>query len=228
MDRSRLWGIARLIAAAAIVAAIAGQLHKSIDFWHDAGIADVSSNVVSFFSFFTIDSNSASALVLVAVGLLALWRREEDPLLYGVRAAVTTYMVVTGIVYNLLLRNIELPQGMTLVWSNEILHLAAPLFLVADWLFGPGRRPLTRRAAWWTLAFPACWIAYTLLRGPHVDDGVLHRSYWYPYPFLNPHTSAGGYWSVAAYCVVIAVVVAVVALEIVRLSRRRSPIQEVH
>src|SRR5690606_29600106 len=35
-------------------------------------------------------------------------------------SCVTTYMIITGIVYNLLLRGIELPQGSTVPWSNEV------------------------------------------------------------------------------------------------------------
>ena len=52
-------------------------------------------------------------------------------------ACVTTYMIVTGIVYNTLLRGVELPQGVTVWWSNEILHVVAPLLLLADLFFAP-------------------------------------------------------------------------------------------
>ena len=37
---------------------------------------------------------------------------------------MTTYMIVTGLVYNILLRGIELPQGSEPIpWSNETLHV---------------------------------------------------------------------------------------------------------
>jgi len=51
-------------------------------------------------------------------------------------ACVTTYMLVTGVVYNTLLRGIELPQGTTVPGSNEVLHVIGPVFLLLDLIFG--------------------------------------------------------------------------------------------
>ena len=51
-------------------------------------------------------------------------------------ACATTYMLVTGVVYNTLLRGIELPQGTTVPWSNEVLHVIGPVFLLLDLIFG--------------------------------------------------------------------------------------------
>ena len=58
-------------------------------------------NAANFFSFFTIESNILTAIVL-GVGAL------RDPRGHGwqlFRGAVTLYMTITGIVYNLLLTN---------------------------------------------------------------------------------------------------------------------------
>ena len=41
-------------------------------------------------------------------------------------------MVVTGVVYNLLLRGIVLDQGTTVPWSNEVMHLVGPAFMLLD------------------------------------------------------------------------------------------------
>ena len=56
------------------------------------------------------------------------------------RASVTSYMAVTGIVYNMLLRGVNVSEGSVLPWSNEVLHVVGPLLMVIDWLFAPGRR----------------------------------------------------------------------------------------
>jgi hypothetical protein len=217
-----LFAFTRLAVAIAIGAAVVAQLATSIGFWRGRGVTDVTSNVVSFFSFFTIESNVAAAVVLAVGAVLLVVRKADDTVLYTVtRAAVVTYMVVTGIVYNLLLRGIELPQGSTVGWSNEILHAVAPVYLLLDWIFAPGRVPLDARRIWPILVFPIVWVVYTLVRGPLVVDAVYGNDFWYPYPFLNPNTSANGYLSVAFYVVLIAAVIGLVAAGVLWISRRR-------
>ena len=214
----------RVIVAVAIIAAVVGQLLVSLDFWRDSGVTNIGSNVANFFSFFTVDANIASAVVLLIGAGLAVAGRSTDPDWFAVtRASVTTYMVVTGIVYNLLLRGIELPQGSTLGWSNEVLHVVAPVYLLVDWILAPGRRPLGAKRIWPILVFPIVWVVYTLVRGPLVVDQVFGNDFWYPYPFLNPNASANGYLSVTFYVVLIAAVIGLVAAGVLWISRRRAP-----
>lgn len=209
----------RAVALLAIGAAIVGQIVTSLEFWRSEGLTDIAFRLTNFFSFFTIESNAASVVVLtMAIGATLLGR--SPTWLLVLRAAVTAYMVTTGIVYNLLLRGIELPQGSTLDWSNEILHVWGPLYMLVDWIFGPGRRPLEWRALVAIIAFPLVWAVYTLVRGPLVYDPVLDGA-WYPYPFLNPDTSANGYLSVAFYVILIAAVIGLVGAGVVRISRSR-------
>lgn len=214
--------VLRLAGALAIVAAIVGQLTLSYANWTATG-ADVGFQFVNFFSFFTIDANVLSAIVLV-IGAVLTARRMTDPTWFAVaRGSVVTYMVVTGIVYNLLLRGIELPQGTTLAWSNEVLHVVAPIVLVLDWLFAPGRVELATRRIWIIIVFPLVWAVYTLVRGPLAID---HRTgdAWYPYPFMNPATSANGYLSVSFYILLITVIIGLAAAGVIWVSRKRMPV----
>jgi hypothetical protein len=216
-----LFIVLRVGIAAAIAAAAFGQLFYSIDYWTDLGVTNIGSNVVNFFSFFTIDSNLLS-LVLMLIGAVFLIRKTDDPNWYLIaRASVVTYMVTTGVVYNLLLRGIELPQGSTLAWSNEILHVIAPIYLLLDWVLAPGRKPLDYKTVWIVIVFPLVWSVYTLIRGPFVEDQVFGNAYWYPYPFLNPYTSAQGYVTVAFYMLLITVIIAAAGLGTVWVSRRK-------
>jgi hypothetical protein len=209
--------------AVAIVAAVIAQFSASLAFWNDRGIDNVGSQSLNFFSFFTVESNIAAAVVLAVGAVLLAVRPGPDPTAYALtRASVVTYMVVTGVVYNLLLRGIELPQGSTVAWSNEVLHVVAPLYLLIDWVFAPGRSPIAPRKIWVVLVFPLVWTAYTLVRGPFVDDQVYGNAFWYPYPFLNPFTSANGYLSVTFYVILIAVVIGLVAAGVLWISRRRA------
>ena len=218
-----LFAVLRVAVAGVIVAAVVGQLNLSIGYWGDKGGVDVATHIVHFFSFFTIDSNILSAVVLLIGAYFLLFRKGDDPQWYNlVRAATATYMITTGVVYNLLLRGIELPQGSTLGWSNEILHVIACLWLLIDWVLAPGRTPIASSQLWKVLVFPLVWCIYTLVRGPLVADTVYGNPFWYPYPFLNPNTSANGYLSVAFYVILITLVISAAAAGVLWVSRRRA------
>jgi hypothetical protein len=218
-----LFAVLRIAVAVLIVAAIVGQLNLSLGYWASKGGVDSATHVVHFFSFFTIDSNILSVVALLIGAFLLLFRKGDNPRQYNLfLAAVATYMITTGVVYNLLLRGIELPQGSTLAWSNEVLHVIAPLWLLIDWLFAPGRAPIATSQLWKILVFPLVWCVYTLVRGPLVADTVYGNPFWYPYPFLNPNTSANGYFSVAFYVILITLVISAAAVGVLWVSRRKA------
>jgi hypothetical protein len=218
-----VWTVLRLAMAAVMVAAISAQLAKSIGTATKLG-RDVTTTIANFFSFFTILSNALAAIVLIwaAVWYFTRGRRAlaEPPALALALASVSTYMIITGIVYNALLRFITLPQGSAPIpWSNEVLHLIGPLFLLADVFFGPLRRALPWRSLWAVVAFPILWVAYTMVRGPLITNPVSRDPFWYPYPFLNPN-NPGGWPSVIVYVIGIAVAIVAVGAFVVWWGRR--------
>lgn len=205
--------VLRAAAAAVIVVAIVAQLQRTIENTLAAG-GDVGFVLVNFFSFFTIESNVLAVVSLAVGAVLVAAGRAETVGFTVFRLVAVTYMTVTLIVYNLLLRGIELPQGQTVPWSNEILHVVGPLLLIADWLFAPGRNRLEVNRVWAVVVFPIVWAVYTLIRGPIVE--------WYPYPFLNPGNSENGYLSVAFYVILIAAVMIGVGAAGTWVTRRRE------
>ena len=73
---------------------------------------------------------------------------------------------------------------MPMTWTNAVVHVLFPIYLVIDWLVDPpGSRIGWRRALLW-LAYPTLYIVYTFVRGALVG--------WYPYPFfdLNANSAA--------------------------------------
>jgi uncharacterized membrane protein YidH (DUF202 family) len=216
------WNLARTAMAVLIAAAVIAQFSSSVEGARANG-RDVVTVVANFFSFFTILSNVSALVVLAIVGVRFFVRRrrlDADPsALATVLAWVSTYMVVTGVVYNLLLRGLPL-QPETVPWSNEILHVWGPLFLLLDLVLGPGRRRLPWTAALGAAIFPIAWIAYTLVRAPLIINPTTGEASWYPYPFLDP--ANGGWGSVAVYIVVIAVFIVGVAFGAVALGRGRG------
>ncbi len=190
-----------------------------------AGI-DASTAVLRLLSFFTVQSNLLAAAVLAWAGVRVLvGRRGQDSAALGVAlAAVTTYMLVTGIVYNAVLRGAG-DVGIMLGWSNDIHHVIGPAFLLLDLLIAPGRRALR----WWSLlvvlVYPVVWAASTLILGPHLVSPSTGTTPWYPYPFLDPTTTPGGYAGVAGWDSGIAAVITGIGALVILVGRLRSRVR---
>lgn len=217
-----LFIVVRILGAAAIIAAIVTQFANNVAFWMSQGITDLSALPVNFLSFFTIDSNILSVVAFL-VGAVLLIRRVDDTQSWAVfRASVTAYMTVTFIVYNMLLRGVNVAEGLVVPWTNEVLHVIGPLLIIADWLFAPGRRRLEWRSIWTIIIFPVVWAVYTMVRGPFAANPLAGEQGWYPYPFLDPANSTEGYISVAFYVVLIAAIIGGVGALVIWVSRRRE------
>lgn len=224
------WPYARLAASALAVAAIIAQLVRTLEIAlasETAWGSHLPTVIANFFSFFTILSNVLAAVTLALGGAWALANRRttspEPRWLAAFLACASTYAIVTGIVYNTLLRGIELPQGATVPWSNEVLHVIVPLVMLLDLLFAPRRRA----PGWGTVGvaaiFPIVWVAYTLIRANLVISPSTGEPWWYPYPFLNPHNN-GGYGGVALWVLLIAAIIIATAAFVVWLGRRRGTV----
>ena len=222
------WPYFRFAAAALGFAAIARQLTLTLSNAANASTewgGHLPTLMVNFFSYFTILSNFITAVVLVIGGIWALRTRKsadvEPVWLATLFACISTYMIVTGIVYNLLLRNIPL-GGISDVWTNETLHVVIPLVMLADVLFAPRRRALGWSTVFIAAIFPVVWAVYTLIRANFIIGPATGNPWWYPYPFLDPHLTPGGYLGVAGYIVGIAIAIIGVAAFVVWVGRRRS------
>lgn len=209
--------IVRAIVALAIAAAVLGQVLTSLAFWTARGDASIPLDLLNFFSFFSIESNLLAMVSLAALVVIAVQRRPVTRGWHVLALCATTYMVTTGIVYNILLRGIELPQGATLAWSNEILHLVAPVWMLADWLLASRERDVRWGDAAIVAIYPVAWLAYTLVRGPVTPDQATGDGSWYPYPFLDP--ADGGYGPVIVTCAVIATTIVLLSLALIARAR---------
>lgn len=219
----RFFAVARVLMGLALVTAVAAQLRVSLRFWSDRGDQAIAVDVANFFSYFTMQTALFHAVVFALGAWFLLARRGTEPGWLGaLRAAATTYTVTTGVVYNALLRGLPLEPGLEQPWADEILHTVVPVWALVDWLLAPGRRPVRWRAVGWIVVYPVLWAVYTLVRAPFVLDEGTGNPWWYPYPFLDPMASAGGYGSVAVWIAVLAVAVTATASVLVGVSRWRT------
>ncbi|WP_306365053.1 Pr6Pr family membrane protein [Nocardia sp. CC227C] len=164
------------------------------------GVADWS--IANYFSYFTIQSNVIGVLALLVGGLL-------DPRSHRwqlFRGAATLYLVITGVVYAVLLANIDVMLQDK--WLNDLMHRLLPIVILVDWLLVPSRLTVGARLVGVWLVYPVLYGVYTLVRGPIVD--------WYPYPFIDPRGQ--GYWSMTFGLVILVVVFALLAVAVAALG----------
>ena len=145
-------------------------------------------SILNFFSYFTNLSNLFAGFVLL-LGASRLFSVEVTPSLSDqLRYVSVVNMAMVGVVYTVLLRDVDL--GSLLPWVNVGLHYVMPCAVVLDWLLQPPRVKLGVKQIAFCQVFPVLYLVYVLYRG--------HLIGWYPYPFLNP-ANVGGYAAVGAY-----------------------------
>ena len=125
------------------------------------------------FAFFTVQSN----LIAGGTALLLAIRLDRPSLVFRTfRLIGLVAITVTGVVFHVALARLLDLDGLDQL-GNQLVHTVVPVLTVVGWLiFGP-RGATSRRVAWLSLIFPACWLAFTLIRGAVID--------WYPYPFID-------------------------------------------
>lgn len=131
---------------------------------------------INFFSYFTIISN-----ILVASAMTLPWLAPRSQpgrwfLRPSVRTVLAGYIIVVGVVYHVMLRNLFHPEGWRLL-CETILHYVTPTLFVLDWLLFVPKRDLSWKGSFGGLALPVLYVGWTLLHGAY--------SGYYPYPFVN-------------------------------------------
>lgn len=153
--------------------------------------ASLLGGLVSFFSYFTVITNTLVAVVLTC----AVTDRESAARQWFVQPRVSSGIAVSiavvGLAYSILLRHLWHPQGWQFI-ADELLHDVMPLLFLAYWWLCvlKGTLRLKHLPLW--LIYPLVYFAYALLRGhllgayayPFIDVALLG----YPQVFVN----AGG------------------------------------
>lgn len=125
-----------------------------------------------YFGFFTILGNLMVGFALAAP-LIKPSGFFERP---GVRTAIAIYILVVGVIFFLLLRDVYKPTGFGW-WLNISLHYVMPPVYLADWVWFVDKRGLRFGQIPYWLIFPLLYAVYVLIHG--VESG------YYPYPFLD-------------------------------------------
>jgi hypothetical protein len=130
--------------------------------------------VVQFLSFFTVDSNLLVAVILTTYALRpAIWAAGSAAA--SVAAAGVVYILMTGLVYTLFLRQ---SHSNALGWADDIaLHQLILVGYCAFWVWLIPKRRLGWRHAFGWLIFPLVFAVASIVRG-----AISHE---YTYVFLD-------------------------------------------
>lgn len=127
-----------------------------------------------YFSFFTILTN---IIVAVCASVLVLKPRSGNFLTKpATLTAITVYITIVCVIYNIILRFLWQPQGLQRV-VDELLHLVIPVLFIFFWLFFVPKKRLKFANVFSWLLYPVLYIIYTIIRG--------EISGYYPYPFID-------------------------------------------
>lgn len=165
--------------------------------------------LIRFFSFFTILTNSLVAGYFSYLFYQWIKKAERTQSSFGSLTAVTVYISIVGLVYQILLRHIWDPTGLQKV-VDELLHSVVPVLVVIFWLVSrkTGAVDYKQIGSW--LIYPLIYLVYVLIRG--------YASGFYPYPFLD--VTQLGLQQVIFNCLGMTLLFVLVSVLFVWLSRR--------
>lgn len=201
----------RFVAAAAVLGWAGLSIQLYLIFWSRWSIdASLIGGLVSFFSYFTVLSNTLVATVLTC----EMTSRESAArrwfLQPSVSSGIAVSIAVVAVGYNLLLRHLWHPEGWQRL-ADELLHVVMPLLFLGYWWCCVDKGTLRwRHIALWVI-YPLVYFAYALLRG--------HVLAVYPYPFIDVEKL--GYPQVFVNAGGLLAGFVVIALIVISVNRRR-------
>lgn len=137
-------------------------------------VSSISETVIRFFSFFTILTN-----IIVAIYFSSQSTKSKVSGFFdqpGRLTAVTVYILVVGLVYQFVLRQVWEPTGMQKI-VDELLHSVTPVITLIYWFLYEKKKMVKWSEVPNWLIYPAVYLIYILFRGDF--------SGFYPYPFVN-------------------------------------------
>ena len=137
---------------------------------------DVFETIIRFFSYFTILTNTLVALYFT----LRVFKIKSNPLAFlekvGSITAITVFILLVGLVYQIVLRSIWEPKGLQKI-VDELLHTIIPLFVLIYWFLFATKKDTNFNTFKNWLIYTTIYFVFILIRGSF--------SGFYPYPFVN-------------------------------------------
>lgn len=136
----------------------------------------VTETTIRFFSFFTILTNTLVAFYFTLQAIIQTPRLFSKP---GSLTAITLYITIVGLVYQIVLRPLWSPTGLQKM-VDELLHSVTPVLVIIYWYLYESKAAVRFGQIPHWLLYPFSYLVYILIRG--------NFSGFYPYPFVNVAT----------------------------------------
>ncbi len=142
----------------------------------DARVVDILETTIRFFSYFTILTNIIVAIYFTAVVIQGKKSRRRLLSGPGALTAITGYITIVGLIYQIALRHLWQPEGEQWV-VDELLHTVIPIAVIFFWYFNESSFPIRFQQIGVWLIYPLVYFVVILIRGGF--------SNFYPYPFVS-------------------------------------------
>jgi len=173
--------------------------------------APVKEKIFRFFGYFTIDTNILCALFLTFIALQSNSRLGRFFRKATTATALTVYITIVGITYNILLRNTWNPQGMQKI-VDELLHSVIPVYFILFWFIFVHSQDLKWKNAFPWLIYPILYIVYAIILG-----GITK---FYPYPFVDVNEL--GYAKALTNSLIVLVLIYLLSLALIGIGTTRK------
>lgn len=164
-----------------------------------------------FLMYFTVLTNITAGL---SFGWILFLPRNKVGVFFSkpsTQTAITVYIVVVSLVYNLTLRGLINLTGLN-VLANELLHVFIPIIVLLFWVLFVNKAYLKYSNTFSWLIYPFLYMIFALVRGLFTTT--------YPYPFINAIEL--GYKTITINCVILFFVFWLLSLFFVWLGRLKS------
>jgi hypothetical protein len=136
----------------------------------------VPESITRYFSYFTLLTN-----LIVAVYCTVLWLapNSRQGIFFSrtqTGTAITVYITIVAMIYNIVLRSLWQPQGLQKV-LDQLLHTIIPVLFILYWCVFVKKHTLQWKDFLPWLWYPFIYLAFVLIRGTF--------SGFYPYPFIH-------------------------------------------
>lgn len=186
--KNKLFGICLLILGIFSVAVIVHRLCHYV-YEYDPQFSPIDYGRFNIISYFTVESNLFVCFYLLVNAFAILGNKKAEKIAFSptVSLFVTTYIIVTGLVYCS-----GIPMGMTppFKWDNPTHsmlsfiqvyhHMIIPLLMVLLFLFPATNKKTEHKYVWYVGIYPFLYSVFSIIRGAFSDPT------FYPYPFYRP------------------------------------------